>query len=209
MMASWVLFAPRTEEDQSLWNSHWIAQETAKKAPSPPLRIEREHAVRASLEAAIGRREDQSMMSGSALLGVALFGHGTKEAILGSDDNPALDLRNIHMLARRWAHAVACWTGKELVPAATDAELFVGYDAPLLVDWNVEDLPSGLRDRLSALVTATTIALLDGVRAKEELMRRVSQTADDLTEWLEDYGEDYGELRDLAEQLVNRMVTSR
>src|ERR1700679_3347484 len=104
-MAAWLIFATWREDDADLWNSHWVAQETARLAPSPPQIIERDAAVRETLEAALARGGASSMTFRAAIEGIALFGHGTPDAILGSDEKPALDLGNVHLLERRWVHA--------------------------------------------------------------------------------------------------------
>jgi hypothetical protein len=208
-MATWLIFATWAENDEALWNSHWIAQETARLAPSRPRVVEREVAVRKNLEAALARGPASSMASPATIEGVAFFGHGTPHAVLGSDDKEALDLANVHLLERRWAHAFACHTGRALIPAALDADVFVGYDVAITVDWTLADLPAALRERVAALVTATTFALLRGVRSRQELQRCAQQAAEQIVEWVLENDEDFGAVQTLAEQLVESMVTSR
>jgi hypothetical protein len=202
-MDRWLIFAAWTEADAALWNSRWIAEQTARLAPDAPLRIEREEAVRGALESALDDAE---------LRGIALFGHGKPYAVMGSDGLEALDLQNIMRLGSRWVHAMACNCGNELVAAAAPhAEIFVGYRVSLIVEWTPEDLADELRDKLAHLVTATTLALLDGVRSKPELMRRASAAADDLIDWLltNTNDDEYLGLHVFAQQLVDRMVVSR
>lgn len=103
-------------------------------------------------------------------------------------------------------------TGLELAPASFEhVEFFVGYRIALVVEWEIELLPPELQEHLARLVTATTLALLAGVRAKAELQRRASEVADEIVEWLLVHtGEDeYLGLHVLAQTLVDRMVTSR
>jgi hypothetical protein len=202
-MASWLIFAAWTDNDAALWNSRWMAQQTARLAPDAPLRIEGDEATRSALELALDDAD---------LGGIALFGHGEPHAVMGSNKVEALDLANITRVGRRWVHAMACNCGKELVAAAAPhAEIFVGYQVSLIVEWTLEDLAEELRERLAHLVTATTLALLGGVRSKPELMRRASAAADDLIEWLLTNTSDneYLGLHVFAQQLVDRMVVSR
>ncbi len=209
-MASWLIFAAWTKDDDDLWNSHWIAQETARLAPSPPRFIERDEAVRQTLEAALTRGQVSPMTSREAIEGIAFFGHGKPDAVLGSDDKPALDLGNVHLLERRWAHAFACNTGRELVPAAMGADLFVGYDVRLTVDWTLEDIPEELRKRMATLVAATTLGLLEGIRSKTELQERARIAQNAVAEWLSEHpDEGLFMIGVLAQQLVQRMITSR
>lgn len=206
---AWLIFATWAEDDEALHVSHWIASETARLAPSCPRVIERADAIRSNLEAALARPEASSMTSRAAVEGIALFGHGEEDAILGSDGEPALDLANVHLLAHRWVHAFACKSGRALARAAIDADLFVGYDVAIPVGWTPGDLPEPLRERLTALVTATTFALLEGIRSEEALKRHVERAADAVVEWLlENENEDHDDLQVLAEQLVRRMVLS-
>lgn len=200
-MTAWLIFAAWREDDDALWNSHWIAEQTARLSPHAPTILARDDAVREALEAALGRAEIQ---------GVALFGHGRPDAVMGSDRREALDLANLHLLHRRWAHAVACLTGKVLVPAATHADVFVGYDVPLIVNWTVADLPAELSDRITEMVTATTLGLLQGLRTKVDLQRNAARAAEAVSEWLlenADEGDHLG-VHILAQQLVERMVLS-
>jgi hypothetical protein len=209
-MESWVVFASWAEDDEALHVSHWIARETARLAPRPPRVIDRADAIRSNLESALARPEPSSMTARAAVEGVAFFAHGERDTILGSDGVPALDPANMHLLHRRWAHAFACNTGRELARAAIDADLFVGYDVAIPVGWTPGALPEPVRERLLALVTATTFALLEGVRAKEELQRRAEAAAEALVACLIDDGtEAHDDLQALAEQLVQRLVLSR
>ena len=131
---------------------------------------------------------------------------------MGSDGREALDAGNIRLVGARWVHAMACLTGLELGPASIEhVDLFVGYRIPLVVEWEIATLPTGLQEHLARLVTATTLALLAGIRDKVELQRRASEVADEIVGWLLENtaeGEHLG-LHVLAETLVDRMVTSR
>ncbi|KYF78391.1 hypothetical protein BE17_43400 [Sorangium cellulosum] len=142
---------------------------------------------------------------------MALFGHGLPHAVMGSDAREALDAGNAACVGPRWAHATACNTGIALVPAcARHPGLFVGYDVRLIVEWTVEELPDVLRELLARLVTATTLGLLAGVRARTDLQRRAAAAADELTAWvIENAEEGYLGVLVLAQQLVDRMVVSR
>ncbi|WP_437959163.1 hypothetical protein WME76_05615 [Sorangium sp. So ce119] len=202
-MARFLVFAAWTPEDAALWNSRWMAEQTIRlAAEAEAVAVKGDHAVREMLESAL---ED------SALEGVALFGHGLAHAVMGSDAREALDATNAARVGPRWAHAMACNTGVALVPAcAAHAGLFVGYDVRLIVEWTVEELPDALRELLARLVTATTLGLLAGVRARTDLQRRAAAAADELTAWVIENAEDgYLGVLVLAQQLVDRMVVSR
>jgi hypothetical protein len=203
MMASWLIFATLKPEDMALRNSYWMAQQTIRLALDQPHVIEQDAAIRATLEAALVDEE---------LRGVALFGHGRKHAVLGSDGSEALNADNIRLVGARWVHALACFTGDGLAPAAAaHVDLYVGYKIALVVEWDIEILPTELQELLSCLVTTTTFALLSGLRAKADLQRRASAAADDLVAWLIANTEAHEHLGlfVLAETLVDRMVTSR
>lgn len=203
MTRRFLIFAPRTEDDAALWNSHWTAQQTAQLAPVPAGMLEGGAAVREALETAL---------SDQRLEGVALFGHGEPHAVYGADNREALDLANAALIGSRWAHAMACQTGVELIPACSaHAGFFVGYKAGLIVEWTLDSLPDQLRERLARMVTAATLGLLEGDRTKEALQRRVSEAADDLTQWLLDNTDEgsYLGLHVFAQQLIDRMVVSR
>lgn len=196
----WLVFATWAERDLALWNSHWIAQQTLRLAEvRPSIVIERDAATREALEAAL---------ADPSLRGLALFGHGRPHAVMGSDGREALDVENVGRLDGRWAHAVACRTGASLVhAAAAHADVFVGYHQSLIVEWTIEELPEELRERIARMVTATTFALVSGVRAQPDLQRRASAAADDVVAWLLNNTED-GNLgiHILAQQLVDAMV---
>lgn len=202
-MPRFLVFAPRTPEDTSLWNSHWTAQQTVRLAAAEATVLEHHAAVREALESALTDEQ---------IRGVALFGHGARHAVFGADDREAFDVGNAHLVGERWAHAMACQTGADLVQAcAPHAGLFVGYEASLIVEWTLETLPDTLKDHLAGMVTATTLGLLEGLRTKQDLQRRAAAAADVLTEWLLDNtGEcDYLGLHVFAQQLVDRMVVNR
>ncbi|WP_437929822.1 hypothetical protein WMF37_11390 [Sorangium sp. So ce291] len=202
-MARFLVFAAWTPEDAALWNSRWMAEQTMRLAAgAEAVSVEGGEAVRKALESAL---ED------SALQGVALFGHGLPHAVMGSDHCEALDAGNAACVGPRWAHAMACNTGAALVPScAGQPGLFVGYEVRLIVEWTIEALPEALRELLARLVTATTLGLLAGVRARADLQRRAAAAADELTAWiLENTEEGYLGVLVLGQQLVERMVVSR
>lgn len=197
-----LLFAPWTADDAALLNSRWMAEQTARLCDSSTALLDGDRAVREGLEAALDERDT---------VGVALFGHGGRHAVMGADGREAFDAGNAERLGARWAHLVACNTGHELVPScASHPGFFVGYDVPLVAEWTIEELPEDLQEHLARLVTATTFALLAGERAKPALQRSASEAADALLDWLNDSAPDsYMGLCVLAQQLVERMVVSR
>lgn len=202
-MARFLVFAAWTPEDVALWSSRWMAEQTIRLAAgSEAVAVQGAAAVRGTLESAL---------ADGALEGVALFGHGMRHAVMGSDAREALDAGNAACVGPRWAHAMACNTGAMLVPScAGHPGVFVGYDVRLIVEWTVEELPDALRELLARLVTATTLGLLAGVRVRADLQRRAAAAADELTAWIvENTEEGYLGVLVLADQLVSRMVVNR
>jgi hypothetical protein len=197
-MPRWVVFAPWRPDDPALWNSHWVAQRTLGRVREPAHLIEREAAVRATLETAL---------SEPTIEGVALFGHGRPHAVFGADRAEALDAANLRLVDAKWVHAFACLTGQELARSAVAADIFVGYRVALIVEWSVDELPVPLADKLAALVTSTTAALFEGERTPAELRSRAEVAAEDVAGWLFDNApEGHMGIHILAEQLVDRMV---
>ena len=67
--------------------------------------------MREVLETALARDEIQ---------GFDHFAHGNAGAVVGSDGRGALDADNLHLVARRWVHAIACETARVyLLPLRT------------------------------------------------------------------------------------------
>jgi len=193
----WILFAPQVEGDEALENSAWIAEKCRALSPAPVVILGGAGATRASLEAA---------MRTTSGAGLALFGHGNEAAVYGADDEAALDGDNV---AGAWVHAFACKTGVRL---ARDAEAkglacYLGYRVSLLVGWSAGELHPDLLAHLAALSTATTSALLRGVRSRSAIQREISEAADRLNDWIQDHEPDaHLGLGVLAEMLIERMV---
>ncbi len=197
-MASWVVFAAHREDDEALWNSRWVAHQTLARVGQPAVLLEGNQAVRASLESALVDPE---------VRGVALFSHGRPHAVFGVDGLAAFDATNLPLVESKWVHAFACLTGHELARCATDTDIFVGYEAALIVNWCPTDLPHELEVRLARLVTETTVAIFEGIRDQRELRRRANAAAEDLAAWISDNDPDgHLGLCVLAQQLVDRMV---
>ncbi len=197
-----LIFAPYVDGDAALWNSRWIARETARNIPDS-LVIEGCDAIRTSLESAFAASE---------YAGVLLCGHGDSNAVFGADDSEALDATNMHILHADWAHLLACNVGLALVGKCADHRaLVVGYRTSVIVEFTVEQLPIELYDRLKTLLTIGTQSLLAGTRKKAELRKRINEAAENLVEWLIDHTNDgdYLGIHCLAETLVDRIVTNR
>jgi len=201
-MSRVLVFAPWNEKDEPLWNSRWIARQTAALLASHHM-VEDHHAVRHALEHALAEGE---------FAGLLFCGHGSACGVRGADDVDALDANNTSTISVLWAHLFACNAGRELVPACTEhPALFVGYSTPVIVEFTVDDLEAELQRLLVRLVTATTLALVAGSCTKAALQRIAAEAAEELTAWLLDHSEE-GEhlgLHCLAETLVERMVTNR
>lgn len=142
--------------------------------------------------------------------GVALFGYGLPHAFIGADGSDALDAENVPLLGERWAHLLACNTGRELVPRCGGPALLVGYEVALIVEWAIEDLPEEIRERLARVATATTFALVAGARTRPDLQAAASAAADALFDWLALHTDEgsYLGICVFAQQLVDRMVVS-
>ncbi len=197
-MSRWILFAPLVDGDEALVNARWVAAQTEARLPAPSPVIDGTGAVRAALE--------RAYMVEPGPFAVALFGHGDQTAVYGADDEPALDATNV---CGEWVHAFACRTGDQLAheAAARGVNCYLGYRVSLLVGWSIDDLPYELRDRLAALVTAATAALLRGTRSRRALQREVSDAADALVDWINTYAPDeHLGLGVLADMLVDRLV---
>jgi hypothetical protein len=194
----WIVFAPLADGDEALVNAHWIAQQTAALVPSPTATVMGTTATRAALEAA--------WMGCEAQVGLCLFGHGDAQAVYGADGEPAFDQDNA---CGQWVHAFACRTGLRLAhtAAARGVGCYLGYDTSLLVGWSMEALPPPLRALLSALVTAASDAMRQGVRSRRALQRAVSSAADALVDWINQHApEEHLGLGVLAAMLVDRVV---
>jgi hypothetical protein len=234
--ATVLLFDGHDPGDPALENSHWIAERTLDRLGEDAAMVTHPEAVRAHLE----RR-----LADPTVRGLALFGHGDPGqlhailraqhrghdelraardtaseagAVYGSDGQPALDIRNITLLAGRWCHAVACTVGLDLAHRSIEAgaSCFVAYESSLTPEYETGSLPAPLRSRLAVLVTTTTLALHVGIREERTLKDRVQRAIEELEEWLEgDDGAAWQEtegymqvsgLRGLARQLKRDMV---
>lgn len=207
-MASVLLFDGYIPGDPALQNSHWMAERTRERLGEDAATLTHPEAVRANLESRLDALE---------LHGLAVFGHGdpghlhtslrmqhrdptgiraaldrTSEAgaVYGSDDEPALDLDNLHLLRGRWCHVLACNVGLSLAHRAIEAgaSCFVAYEASLTPEYETDTLPPPLHACIAALATTTTLNLHAGVHDEIALKVRVQEAIEELEIWLE--GED-------------------
>lgn len=234
-MTEILLFDGYIPGDAALENSHWIAERTRERLGANATMLTHPDAVRGNLESRLGAE---------GLRGLAVFGHGDSGrlhtalrmqhreerhtahaessvagAVYGSDDEPALDLDNLHLLRGLWCHALACNVGLSLAHRAIahGASCFVAYETSLTPEYETDSLPPALRSHLETLVTATTLGLHAGVREEAALKRRVLDAIDALETWID--GEDgviwieaqesfmsVAGLRGFAQQLRREMV---
>lgn len=200
-MSAVVLFDGYVEGDAALDNSHWIAGRTREKLGDQALTLLGPAATRAGLASAL---------HAPSVRGLSLFGHGdagklhvalrsqhksgdaVREAseagaVYGSDGSPALDVDNLHLLQKRWCHAIACNVGLSLADWAIErgAECFIAYATSLTPEFDAGALPPRLAEQLAALTTKTTLNLFEGVRDEATLKESVQTAIDDLNEWFE------------------------
>ncbi len=201
MSAAVLLFDGHVPGDPALENSHFIAERTRDRLGEDAVTLTHPQAVRAHLEAALGV---------PTIRGVSLFGHGDAGhlhtalrtghssraaldevseagAVYGSDGEPALDLRNLPLLAGRWCHALACNVGFSLAHRAVDAGAvcFVAYETALTPEYDPSTLPARLHEILAAIVTSTTFQLHAGAREVSILQRHVLGFVEEMEEWLD------------------------
>ncbi|MFO0756052.1 MAG: hypothetical protein U0359_06155 [Byssovorax sp.] len=204
MTSSVLLFDGYIPGDEALKNSHWIAERTHDRLGGDAALLTHPNAVRKSLETSLADPEYQ---------GLVLFGHGDpgrlhaalrvqhKEnasgalddaseagAVYGCDEQPALDLDNLHLLRDRWCHALACNIGLSLAHRAVGSGTccFVAYQTSLTPEYEVDSLPVPLRSLLESVVTSTTYHLHAGIREEITLKAKVQEAIEALEIWLED-----------------------
>lgn len=206
-MSEWLVVAPRSATDVRLERTTWIAQQTIARARTKPSVLDGSDATRA--------RFDAVTSSAPAPRGVAFFGHGDEGNLYGASanedaDEVILDVSNASTTTGKWVHALACRAGIALADAAVaaGAELFAGYTTSLEVTW---DVPPAFPVEFGAVVTATTLALVDGVRDPSELRRRVDAAVKALERAIEAEPNDAPPmslyfLTGLAVQLVEHLV---
>lgn len=208
-MKPWLLVAPERPDDTSLPAASRIARETAARAPLGPTVLAGRGAVRAAFEGLLDATP--------GLAGLAFFGHGADDRLYDADRPPEgkgpalLDRENVSRLRGFWIHAFACWSGNALATHAVEsgAEIYVGYKRPLDA---VTEVPADVVEAFLALVTTTTLALVQGERDERALRGRASLAADDLYLVLETLPDDTPGLiwlYPLAEALVDDMIVAR
>ncbi len=195
-MIPWIVFAPTHDDRADLDEAHWIAT-LHQHLPTPPAEfVARDEATRSALDLAVQKVGQPC--------GVALFGHGTDEAVFGADDQPAFDQHNARA---EWVHAFACNTGRGLAERCAGVQRFAGYTVSLLVGWEHGALPEALRMLMSELFVTVTRALVRGERSRRALKAEVSRAADDLMDWLNaNAPDDFHQVAILASMLVDRLV---
>ncbi len=212
-MTTWVIAAPHREDDAALGTSRWVAERTAAHAPDAPLTLIGDHVFRDLFESTLRERAPVS--------GLAFFGHGEKTELLSAEGEPGalrplVDSENAHLLAGAWVHAFACWSGDTLAQVVVDAgaEVYVGYQRPLKVEWDPSSVPEVLMQPLIELLTTTTYTLLRGERDGQVLRQAAERSAEVLVEALmalpvsDDDTRLWG-YHAVAAQLVSDMVVAR
>lgn len=197
-----LIFAPFVDSDAALWNSRWVARETATAISNSHV-LEGAAAVRNNLE---------SQLAANSYIGLVLTGHGDAAAAYGTDDEKAIDETNLSCVCTEWLHLLACHVGSNLaVSGRAHSTFIVGYRGAVIVEFTVEDLPRELLGRLKTLLLSATLALLSGIRSRQELQRQISTAADSVVAWLLENTEDgdYLGLHCLTETLVERIITNR
>jgi hypothetical protein len=88
------------------------------------------------------------------------------------------------------------------------AKVFYGFEAPLLVEFDVGDVPTELAGRLVTFVGEFLSCLDDGVTDVEAVRRRIAPMADALALWVDEHEPDstVDWVRILAESLSRRLV---
>lgn len=207
-MSTWLVVAPQRAEDEALQRSAWIAEQTMTLAPLRPLTLLGGEATRAAFGAKV--------QEVPTLLGVAFFGHGGEDRLFDAERAPGalepalLDTENAGLLAGRWVHAFACWSGKTLATRAVlqGATIYVGYDQPLDAGWQC---PPPAAAEFAALTSCVTLALLAGERDPRVLRGAASRAADAFVEALNAIPDSesiqgWMWLHKLAQDLVDHLV---
>lgn len=208
-MRPWLIVAPTRDDDDTLQRTAWIATQHTRLAVEHPATLLGGAATRGGLERHVRDRGAPS--------GIAFFGHGAADRLFDADRPPGssepalLDAQNLHLVEGAWVHAFACLAGVRLGELAIDAgvQCFVGYNRALDAGWQI---PPPAEEPFRALVTALTLALLQGVREERALRARVSEQADTFVAALEPLPDDTPGLMwlyALAQQLVDNMVVAQ
>ena len=83
------------------------------------LDIALDKAVRSKVEKAL-KNSDHALF--------LFYGHGEPDSMIGQDNKPVLDLKNLSLLKAAKVYVVACWTAKQLGPAAQSiTRCYLGY----------------------------------------------------------------------------------
>ncbi len=192
---TWLVVAPRREGDEVLRLSAWIAEQNAALRSADVRHLTGEAVERSRVTESLTAEVE----------GIAFFGHGRQDALVGSSREPLIDGDNLSALAGRWLHALACSAAVGLGPQAMEAGLatFVGYRTELVPSF---DLPPPAEAQFIALVTSTTRALLAGEREQEKLQSDASLAWYAFREALEASGSPAFMISVFAEQLVADMA---
>ncbi len=147
-------------------------------------------------------------------IGFVFAGHGSEDALFDVDDAPVLDCNRALLWVHKWGHAIACRAGTELAGAvvASKWDCFVGYHAPLIVEFDPRSLPTSLADLLAAVVTQTSIELARGNYDQGAIQSAIQPPLDALVLWLDEVDEPLDNdwaVRAFAESLKRLLVVRR
>lgn len=179
------------QDDPALVNSHWVAERTAsalrERHGAEIESLSGEEVFPASVMAVLGRTVD----------GYAYFGHGREHVLYRDKDSAGepvalLDVEGARRIGPRWFHAFACWSGVTLGPEAakSGAAAYLGYRVPVVVEWDIEDIPAELGRLLQELVTVATLALAAGQRSRSAIRREARAISDRVLEWMDVHWEE-------------------
>lgn len=122
---------------------------------------------------------------------IVLNGHGTKDAILGHQDQIILDEQNISLLKNTLTYAVACDSSQNLGDLAITkgkADAYIGYDANFMVviDPSRSSIPSKDKNVLVFYkpYAAMVLSLVSGRSVEES----ISQTKETMRKLIREYG---------------------
>lgn len=185
--------------------SHWVALRNVERL-SGELGCAYEmiagaSARRDALEAALAGEVD----------GLAFFGHGQEERLLGEQRVSVVDETNLALLRGRWVHAFACRAGVQLAgsAAAAGVRCFAGYESALIVEWDPDAIPLQIRGAFFELVTQTTLELARGVHDVTTIRRAARDAQAEVIAWCDEHPGEAPGLEIMAQQLLARLVVRR
>lgn len=185
-MPKGILFVAPRAEDPTRAEQEWMAAENEKALRALDwdlVKLEAGDAHRQALERAASDTRDGCVFVAHGRLGSTV--RKVNDAIMGADGSPALDSENADLFAGAWIHALVCHGGTELAAQVVHrgARCFAGYRGPLLVEWNISEIPVQIREHLSALIASTTTLLARGICEQNTLRKHAQMHADEILSW--------------------------